>query len=82
MGLIFDLGPHLIDQALDLFGVPQKITAFLQNIRGIGDAAVDDTVSPAPAKDSGQNADPLAFSRAQSLRSSCTTTGRRRTRTR
>lgn len=44
-GLIFDLGPHVIDQALDLFGLPHKITAFLQNIRGIGDDTVDDTVS-------------------------------------
>lgn len=44
-GLIYDLGPHIIDQALDLFGVPRKVTAFLQNIRGIGDDAVDDTVS-------------------------------------
>lgn len=26
-GLLFDLGPHLIDQALQLFGVPKAITA-------------------------------------------------------
>lgn len=26
-GILFDLGPHLIDQALQLFGVPQAITA-------------------------------------------------------
>jgi scyllo-inositol 2-dehydrogenase (NADP+) len=26
-GLLFDLGPHLVDQALSLFGVPQGITA-------------------------------------------------------
>jgi scyllo-inositol 2-dehydrogenase (NADP+) len=26
-GLLFDLGPHLVDQALALFGVPQGITA-------------------------------------------------------
>jgi scyllo-inositol 2-dehydrogenase (NADP+) len=26
-GLLFDLGPHLVDQALTLFGVPQGITA-------------------------------------------------------
>ena len=44
-GLIFDLGPHVIDQALDLFSLPNKVTAFLQNMRGIGDDAVEDTVS-------------------------------------
>lgn len=44
-GLIFDLGPHVIDQALDLFALPHKITAFLQNMRGVGDEVVDDTVS-------------------------------------
>ena len=32
-GLWFDLGPHLIDQALQLFGMPQKITATLGNQR-------------------------------------------------
>ena len=32
-GLWFDLGPHLIDQALQLFGMPQKITATLANQR-------------------------------------------------
>jgi predicted dehydrogenase len=29
-GLLFDLGPHLIDQALALFGVPQTVTAFVK----------------------------------------------------
>jgi len=28
-GLWYDLGPHLVDQALDLFGLPQKISASL-----------------------------------------------------
>ncbi len=32
-GLWFDLGPHLVDQALQLFGMPQKITASLANQR-------------------------------------------------
>ncbi|EPQ59348.1 NAD P-binding protein [Gloeophyllum trabeum ATCC 11539] len=41
-GLTYDLGSHLIDQALQLFGRPDKITAFIQNIRGIGDPEVDD----------------------------------------
>ncbi|WP_277187420.1 oxidoreductase [Caballeronia sp. BR00000012568055] len=29
-GLLFDLGPHLIDQALTLFGPPQTVTAFVK----------------------------------------------------
>ncbi|KAG8867304.1 hypothetical protein FRC20_006159 [Serendipita sp. 405] len=41
-GLIYDLGTHLIDQALHLFGRPARITAFLQNLRGIGEDNVDD----------------------------------------
>ncbi|KAG8828994.1 hypothetical protein FRC17_007227 [Serendipita sp. 399] len=41
-GLIYDLGTHLIDQALHLFGRPAKITAFLQNLRGIGEDNIDD----------------------------------------
>jgi predicted dehydrogenase len=44
-GLVYDLGTHLIDQALHSFGRPAKITAFLQNLRGIGDDSVDDNVS-------------------------------------
>jgi predicted dehydrogenase len=32
-GLWFDLGPHLIDQALQLFGMPQNIAATLANQR-------------------------------------------------
>jgi predicted dehydrogenase len=32
-GLWFDVGPHLVDQALQLFGMPQKITATLANQR-------------------------------------------------
>lgn len=44
-GQAYDLGAHLIDQTLQLFGRPEKITAFLQNVRGIGHAEVDDTVS-------------------------------------
>lgn len=41
-GLVYDLGAHLIDQVLLLFGRPQKITAFVENIRGIGHEDVDD----------------------------------------
>lgn len=32
-GLLFDLGPHLIDQALALFGLPQAVTARLRQQR-------------------------------------------------
>jgi scyllo-inositol 2-dehydrogenase (NADP+) len=33
-GILFDLGPHLIDQPLVLFGVPQAVTAHLLHQRG------------------------------------------------
>jgi predicted dehydrogenase len=39
-GVFFDLGPHLIDQALYLFGLPQSITAFIKHQRQF--AMVDD----------------------------------------
>jgi len=42
-GLTFDLGSHLIDQALCLFGRPSRITAFIQNLRGVGNPEVDDS---------------------------------------
>ncbi len=35
----------MIDQALHCFGRPERVTAFIENIRGIGDEAVDDDVS-------------------------------------
>jgi scyllo-inositol 2-dehydrogenase (NADP+) len=28
-GIIYDLGPHLIDQAVDLFGIPEKVTGIM-----------------------------------------------------
>lgn len=43
-GQTYDLGAHLIDQALVLFGRPDKVTAFIQNIRGLGNPLVDDSV--------------------------------------
>jgi len=43
-GSTWDLGSHLIDQALNLFGRPNRLTAFIQNLRQIGNASVDDTV--------------------------------------
>lgn len=39
-GVFFDLGPHLIDQALCLFGLPLFITGFIKHQRGF--AVVDD----------------------------------------
>lgn len=44
-GQTYDLGPHLIDQALVLFGRPKSITAFIENTRNIGNLDVDDSVS-------------------------------------
>ncbi|KIJ70244.1 hypothetical protein HYDPIDRAFT_104931 [Hydnomerulius pinastri MD-312] len=41
-GSVYDLGSHLLDQALKLFGRPAKITAFIQNIRGVTKPEVDD----------------------------------------
>ncbi len=32
-GLVWNLGPHLIDQALQLFGFPKAVTAFIRKIR-------------------------------------------------
>lgn len=43
-GQTYDLGAHLIDQTLQLFGRPDKLTAFIQNVRGVGHPGVDDTV--------------------------------------
>jgi hypothetical protein len=33
-----------MDQILNLFGRPEKITAFIQNSRGVGNPEVDDSV--------------------------------------
>lgn len=44
-GQLYDLGTHIIDQALTLFGRPLRLTAFVQNARGIGHPDVDDTFS-------------------------------------
>jgi len=43
-GQTYDLGFHLIDQTLVLFGRPKSITALIENARNIGDPAVDDSV--------------------------------------
>jgi predicted dehydrogenase len=43
-GSTYNLGPHLIDQALNIFGRPSRLTAFIQNSRQIGNTNVDDSV--------------------------------------
>ena len=42
-GLLFDLGPHLVDQALALFGLPVRVTCTDTTIRDVTD--IDDYVS-------------------------------------
>src|SRR5688572_18241641 len=37
-GILYDLGSHLIDQALLLFGRPERLTADVRNERGFGGA--------------------------------------------
>ncbi|THH33575.1 hypothetical protein EUX98_g519 [Antrodiella citrinella] len=41
-GLTYDLATHLMDQTLVLWGRPSKITAQIENIRGIGSKELDD----------------------------------------
>ncbi|KAJ7638673.1 hypothetical protein FB45DRAFT_903512 [Roridomyces roridus] len=43
VGHTYDLGTHLMDQVLALFGRPDRITAFIQNSRGVGHPEVDDS---------------------------------------
>ena len=43
-GLTYDLAAHTIDQTLVLFGRPQRVTARIENVRGIGHKDVDDNV--------------------------------------
>jgi len=42
-GLLYDLGPHLVDQALALFGAPTRITCTDRTIRDVTD--IDDFMS-------------------------------------
>ncbi|GAA5949103.1 hypothetical protein JCM3765_004012 [Sporobolomyces pararoseus] len=42
-GLAYDLGSHLIDQLLSLFGPPESVTAHLSNSRLIGNPSVPDS---------------------------------------
>ncbi|EOR01106.1 hypothetical protein J056_004427 [Wallemia ichthyophaga EXF-994] len=42
-GVLYDLGSHLIDQSVKLFGKPHQISAIVQNSRQKGDLSVDDS---------------------------------------
>jgi len=42
-GQVYNLGSHLIDQAIVLFGRPASVTGFISNVRGLGNLNVDDT---------------------------------------
>lgn len=44
-GQVYDLGVHLIDQVVALFGKPQKVIGIVENVRGVGHPEVDDAVS-------------------------------------
>lgn len=44
-GQVYNLGSHLIDQVVSLFGRPDKVTGFVENVRGLGDPEVDDSVN-------------------------------------
>ncbi|ORY70655.1 NAD binding Rossmann fold oxidoreductase [Leucosporidium creatinivorum] len=42
-GSAYDLGSHLIDQILELFGKPQKVTGIIRNSRAVGNPNVADS---------------------------------------
>jgi len=50
-GLRYDLGPHLVDQALQLFGPVGSVSARVQSLRDVG--SLDDDVLAVLAHDSG-----------------------------
>ncbi|KAJ7507663.1 hypothetical protein B0H11DRAFT_1967987 [Mycena galericulata] len=54
-GHTYDLGTHLMDQILALFGRPDKLTAFIQNSRGVGHPEVDDSFTIFMHYDAGPN---------------------------
>ena len=41
-GMLWDLGAHLVDQVVSLFGPPQTVFGTVRNQRGQGNSAVDD----------------------------------------
>ena len=40
---IYDLGTHLIDQAVCLLGLPQRITAFIGSQRAVNESGYEDS---------------------------------------
>ncbi len=59
-GLLFDLGPHLVDQALALFGAPDKVTASIRMDRDASE--IDDALEIAfdyEGNDEGESDTPL-----------------------
>jgi predicted dehydrogenase len=44
-GMMFELGCHMIDRAVDLFGKPKKVTGFLQHDSPIADGLADNTLA-------------------------------------
>lgn len=43
-GQVYNLGSHIIDQVVALLGRPENVTGFIENLRGLGDPNVDDSV--------------------------------------
>ncbi|GAA5986114.1 hypothetical protein JCM5350_004438 [Sporobolomyces pararoseus] len=73
-GLAYDLGSHLIDQLLSLFGPPESVTAHLSNSRLIGNPSVPDSFRillhypPSPSSSSPSRSLPLtAIAQSSSL---------------
>lgn len=63
-GVTYDLGSHLVDQALVLFGRPNKVTARIENMRGVGSKEVDDSftiVLHYPPRDATTSLQPTSF---------------------
>jgi predicted dehydrogenase len=44
-GMMFELGCHLIDQAVAVFGKPDKVTGFLRHESPVGDGLADNTLA-------------------------------------
>ena len=44
VGIIWDQGPHVIDQVVVLFGRPAKVTGFVQNLKSEGDGIAGNEV--------------------------------------
>ncbi|KAG9003810.1 hypothetical protein FRB94_008504 [Tulasnella sp. JGI-2019a] len=58
-GIVYDLGSHLVDQVLTLFGTPDRIYAHIYNARKLGPADFDDAFFAEFYYDSGANGSQL-----------------------